>query len=98
MKRYAVVFEKTSTGWSAYAPICPGWAWPLPLWKKLKGLFARESNFISLDFAKTACQFPRLLLKLSRSPFQPESPDMPSQATLLHTRLLRAVVYPALYA
>lgn len=24
MKQYAVVFEKTSTGWSAYAPDLPG--------------------------------------------------------------------------
>ena len=52
MKEYAVIFEKTSTGWSAYAPDLPGLGVAGPPTRRPKSLSATASRFILKDFSR----------------------------------------------
>jgi len=79
MKEYAVVFEKTETGWSAYAPDLPGLGVAGTTFEETEQLI-REGIAFHIDYGRTVNRFQsrRRVLLQSVSPPNRQNLVIPS--------------------
>ena len=72
MKEYAVIFEKTETGWSAYAPDLPGLGVAGSTFEKTEQLIRKASRFTSKASEPMASLCPSLLPASSKLQSRPD--------------------------
>jgi predicted RNase H-like HicB family nuclease len=68
--KYLVIYEKSGTGWGAYAPDLPGLGIAAKTLDEAKDLIREALNFISKAFASMETRFLSLARQLSTSQYE----------------------------